>query len=171
MQPDLSPRAATQPALLGRTIPAALAALSILAAALVALQPTPASAWAQHGCRYAGTSPVINFRFMNASVTWDDRYREARDKWNATSVPGTFTLSQRASDPEIEISTGSFAGGWWAQTSWSCVIATGLYNMTFTTARLGVVMFTAAQVEFCPVFWLHYGHDRCSPWRRTRPAL
>ena len=43
-------------------------------------------------------------------------------------MPGTFTLRPGATDPEIEISTGSFAGGWWAQTSWSCVIATGLYS-------------------------------------------
>lgn len=111
-----------------RATSAFVGVLTLLTASLIALSPAPAGAWAHHGCKFAGTSPVIAFRFMNASMTWDDRYREARDKWNATPVPGTFTLDNGASDPEIDISTGSFAQGWWALATWTCSGGTYVSN-------------------------------------------
>jgi ABC-type multidrug transport system ATPase subunit len=41
-----------------------------------------------------------------------------------------------------------------------------------TTAPLGVATFAAAPwVAFCPMFWLYFGHDCCTPWQRARPTL
>lgn len=89
-----------------------------LALAAVALTPAaPAQAYNLWCGKFAGTSPPIGFQFANASVTFNDRFREAADNWNSKDVPGTL-VPDFSSDPEITVSSGSFASeDWWGLTS------------------------------------------------------
>ena len=98
---------------------AAIIGLVVPTFASLTLAP-PADAWAKWNCKFAGTSPSLGYTFENASLTFNPRFREAADNWNSKSVPGTL-FEQSGSDPELEISSGSYASAaWWASTSGSC---------------------------------------------------
>lgn len=97
--------------------------LTVLAAVLTQLvvgAATRADAYVLIGCKFDGTSPTIGYKFMNASLTFNDRLREAAGNWNSKDVPGSFT-EVSGSDPEIEVSSGSYASNSnWAWVTGGC---------------------------------------------------
>jgi hypothetical protein len=101
-----------------------LSAVATLAWILASLATSnPAHGYVFNNCKYPGTNPTIEYRYLSMDVPEDAEYRffhsSGKDKWNATTAPGSFTHTT-GTDPEIDVYAAYYSWSSLAVTSGGC---------------------------------------------------
>ncbi len=88
--------------------------------AMLAVVPMPAANAYTFLCgRFAGSNPLIHYKFTQVAGWGQAATNNASAAWNNTSAPGTFG-GTTGSDPEIDVYDNAYAATWWAQTEYVC---------------------------------------------------
>lgn len=85
------------------------------------LSPQGADAWTRLGCKYDGSNPTIDYKFVNTNSRTETAIETAQANWDSTSAPGYFRPDNAFRDSEIDIFDGTFSSrSAWAWVSWTC---------------------------------------------------
>jgi hypothetical protein len=86
-----------------------------------------ADAWTHHGCKYSGSNPTIDYKFVNVTSRNRTAIESAQRSWDLTSSPGYFRPDNVFRDSEIDIYDGNYVSTAWAWVSYSCQ-SNGIYS-------------------------------------------
>lgn len=94
-------------------------ALSVGAIGLVTT--SRADAYTHLGCKFDGTNPTIDYKFVDANDRTKTAIGTAQANWDRSDSPGYFRRDNGWRDSEIDIFDGTYSSRTqWAWVSWSC---------------------------------------------------
>jgi len=102
-------------------------AVSILVGTLVglvggALVAGPGDAWVLNGCKFPGSNPQLEYKFVSVGSTWTDAFNAGQQKWD-TKTPGYggwFTENASGTDTEIYVYDANYSETWWGLAEGGC---------------------------------------------------
>ena len=96
------------------------ATIVLTAASAIIISVSTADAWTHHGCKYSGSNPTIDYKFVNVTSRNTTAIETAQANWDGTSAPGYFRPDNAWRDSEVDIFDGNYSSTAWAWVSWSC---------------------------------------------------
>lgn len=87
----------------------------------VGVSPTLGYVLNADGCRWAGSSPAIGYRFVDVNTAYQNASVSADTAWDTTSAPGYFYVTTSTSDDDIIVYDNFYPGsGYLAWVSGGC---------------------------------------------------
>lgn len=105
--------------------------VALLSAGVGVVAGTSAAAYNLTGCRYdPATINPISYKFQSVSATYQSAFNGARNLWNVTSAPGSFS-NTTSNSRDIDVFDASYTSGNWAWVNWTCSGGEYTPNRTF----------------------------------------
>lgn len=150
----------------------------MIAASILTISAAQADAWTHHGCKYKGTSPTIDYKFVNVSDRNETAIETAQANWDLTDSPGYFRPDNFWRDSNIDIFDGNFAtNNAWAWVSLRCR-NNGNYrsnevDLTINESTTGAGLLTEEELSIVVVHELGhaYGLDHTNLTCATGPSV
>lgn len=92
----------------------------LLASSLVLATSREAGAWTSLGCKYDGSNPTIDYKFVSVGNFAKQAVETAQANWDRSSSPGYFRPDNWRRDSEIDIYDASYSRSSWAFVSYNC---------------------------------------------------
>lgn len=98
--------------------------LALVAVFIPAVAPS-AEAVNFNGCKYAGSSPAIGYRYYSVSSTWQTAFNSGQSAWDSSSAAGYFTYTPTDSTPNIPVEDFWTSSTWWGLATGGCASGGG----------------------------------------------